>query len=72
MKLTRVLYKQHIGRQIKKLWYLQRDRKVTDSFSNTEKYLATLGFSVKDASEVVCPKQEFPKYSSLQNYIFSS
>lgn len=65
MKLTQVLYKQHIGRQIRTLWYLKRERKVSDFSSKMEEYLSTLGFSVKDASEVACPKQEYPKYSSL-------
>lgn len=68
MKLTRVLYKQHIGRQLKKLWYVKRERKVSDT--KVEGYLSTLGIQVKDASEVTCPKVEYPKYSSLQSYIF--
>lgn len=59
MKLTRVLYKQHIGRQLKRLWYVKRERKVGNT--KTEEYLSTLGIQVKDASEVVCPKQEYPK-----------
>ncbi|KAL6260383.1 hypothetical protein P5V15_007912 [Pogonomyrmex californicus] len=59
MKLTRVLYKQHIGRQIAKLWYVKRERKIP--ITKTEGYLSTLGIQVKDASEVACPKQIHPK-----------
>lgn len=68
MKLTRVLYKQHIGRQIKRLWYVKRERKVIDT--KEEEYLSKLGIPVKDASEVACPKVEYPKYSPLQSCIF--
>ncbi|XP_012525067.1 39S ribosomal protein L37, mitochondrial [Monomorium pharaonis] len=59
MKLTQVLYKQHIGRQIRRLWYVKRERKVSDT--KTENYLSTLGISVKEASEIINPKQELPK-----------
>lgn len=63
MKLTRVLYKQHIGRQIKNIWYVQRQRKIGDT--KTEEYLSTLGIPVKDSLEVISPKKEFPRYSPL-------
>jgi len=59
MRLTRILYKQHIGRQLKKLWYVKRERKVTNT--TTEQYLSKLEIPVKEASEVACPKQEYPK-----------
>lgn len=68
MKLTRVLYKQHIGRQLKRLWYVKRERKLGDT--HTEEYLSTLGISIKDPFEIIYPKQEFPKYFPLQNCIF--
>lgn len=71
MKLTRVLYKQHIGRQIQKLWYVKRQLKVGDT--KAEEYLSTLGISVKDPLEVISPKkEELPRYSLLQNCIFAS
>ncbi|KYM78433.1 39S ribosomal protein L37, mitochondrial [Atta colombica] len=59
MKLTGVLYKQHIGRQLKKLWYVKRERKVNDT--KTERQLSKLGIEVKDSLEMINPKQEFPK-----------
>ncbi|XP_011871861.1 PREDICTED: 39S ribosomal protein L37, mitochondrial [Vollenhovia emeryi] len=59
MRLTRILYKQNIGRQIKSVWYVKRERKVKDN--KTEQYLSTLGIPVKDAAEVVDQKQELPK-----------
>lgn len=59
MKLTGVLYKQHIGRQLKKLWYVKRERKVSDT--KTEGQLLKLGIEVKDPLEVISPKQEFSK-----------
>lgn len=59
MKLTRVLYKQNIGRQTKQIWYAQRQRKVGDT--KAEEYLSTLGISIKNALEVISPKQEFPR-----------
>jgi len=60
MKLTGVLYKQHIGRQLKKLWYVKRERKVNDT--KIERQLSKLGIEVKDSLEMINPKQEFPKY----------
>ncbi|XP_011687044.1 PREDICTED: 39S ribosomal protein L37, mitochondrial [Wasmannia auropunctata] len=59
MKLTWVLYKQHIGRSIKRLWYVKRERKIFDT--RTEEHLSKLGILVKDAAEVSCPKQEYPR-----------
>lgn len=56
MKFTQILYKQHIGRQITKLWYLKRERKIYSD--KIENYLSnTLGIKVKDALDVVAPKQ---------------
>ncbi|XP_018392254.1 PREDICTED: 39S ribosomal protein L37, mitochondrial [Cyphomyrmex costatus] len=59
MKFTEVLYKQHIGRQIKKLWYVKRERKVFDT--KIDKHLSNIGISVKDPIEVINPKQERPR-----------
>ncbi|KAG5321754.1 RM37 protein, partial [Acromyrmex heyeri] len=59
MKLTGVLYKQHIGRQLKKLWYVKRERKVNDT--KTEGQLLKLGIEVKDPLEMISPKREFSK-----------
>lgn len=65
MKFTQILYKQHIGRMIKRAWYAKRQRKVSDS--RTESYLSTLGIHVIDPSEVLQPKKEFSRYF-LPNY----
>lgn len=56
MKFTQILYKQHIGRQIKRLWYAKRERKISDSM--VEQHLSTLGIQVKDPLEVIAPKKE--------------
>lgn len=60
MKITQVLYKQHIGRQITKLWYTKRERKInTDKIDN---YLSNkFGIQVKDALDVSNPKQTYPR-----------
>ncbi|XP_012221650.1 large ribosomal subunit protein mL37 [Linepithema humile] len=59
MKFTQILYKQHIGRQIKKLWYIKRERKIGDSM--VEQHLSTLGIQVKDPLEIIVPKKELPR-----------
>ncbi|KYN20778.1 39S ribosomal protein L37, mitochondrial [Trachymyrmex cornetzi] len=59
MKFTEVLYKQHIGRQLKKLWYVKRERVVGDT--KIEEQLSKFGIQVKDPLEVIRPKREFPK-----------
>lgn len=60
MKITQVLYKQHIGRQMKKLWYVKRERQINND--KTDKYLSRkYGIEVKDALEVSAPKQTFTK-----------
>jgi len=60
MKFTQILYKQNIGRQIKKLWYLKRECKVSDSM--IEQHLSTLGIQVKDPFELIKPKKDLPRY----------
>lgn len=61
MKFTQVLYKQHIGRQITKLWYIKRERKILSD--KIENYLSDkLGIQVKDALEVTTPKQTHTRY----------
>ncbi|XP_018299665.1 39S ribosomal protein L37, mitochondrial [Mycetomoellerius zeteki] len=59
MKLTGVLYKQHIDRQLKRLWYVKRERKVRDT--KTERKLSKFEIQVKDPLEIIRPKQEFPR-----------
>lgn len=59
MKLTQVLCKQHIGRQINKLWYVVRDRTVVQT--DTEKHLSSLGIQMKEVTEIIQPKKEFVK-----------
>lgn len=63
MKLTGVLYKQHIDRQLKRLWYVKRERKVRDT--KTERKLSKFEIQVKDPLEIIRPKQEFPRYFFL-------
>lgn len=62
MKFTQILCKQHIGRQIRKLWYIKREHKIADS--KIEQHLSTLGIQVKDPLEIIEPKKE------LQRYVF--
>lgn len=69
MKITQVLYKQHIGRQIRKLWYVKRERQINND--KTDEYLTReYGIQVKDALEVSAPKQTFTRYF-LKNLFFS-
>lgn len=56
MKFTQILYKQHIGRQIKKLWYVKRERKISNT--KVEQHLSTLGIQVKDPLEIITPKEQ--------------
>jgi len=68
MKITQVLCKQHIGRQIKKLWYVKRERPINND--KADKYLSRkYGIEVKDALEVSAPKRTFTKYF-LKNLFF--
>lgn len=60
MKITQVLYKQHIGRQITKLWYVKRERRISND--KIDKYLTKkYGIEIKNALEVSSPKQTFTK-----------
>lgn len=62
MKITQVLYKQHIGRQITKLWYVKRERRISND--KIDKYLTKkYGIEIKNALEVSSPKQTFTKYT---------
>lgn len=69
MKITQVLYKQHIGRQIRKLWYIKRERQISNDKIDkylTEKYRV----EIKDALEVSSPKQTFTKYFLKNLFLF--
>ena len=46
MKLSQVLCKQHIGRQVRREWYLKGRVKFVET--NTEKVLAAQGFNIID------------------------
>ncbi|XP_070164605.1 large ribosomal subunit protein mL37 [Polyergus mexicanus] len=55
MKITQVLYKQHIGRQITKLWYIKRERRVYSD--KIEDYLSNKhGIQVKNALDLTTSK----------------
>ncbi|XP_029675463.1 39S ribosomal protein L37, mitochondrial [Formica exsecta] len=55
MKITQVLYKQHIGRQITKLWYIKRERRVHSD--KIEDYLSNKhGIQVKNALDLTTSK----------------
>lgn len=71
MKFTQVLYKQHIGRQITKLWYIKRERKILSD--KIENYLSDkLGIQVKDALEVITPKQNHTRYFKKNSIFFTN
>nr|XP_033325819.1 39S ribosomal protein L37, mitochondrial [Megalopta genalis]XP_033325821.1 39S ribosomal protein L37, mitochondrial [Megalopta genalis]XP_033325822.1 39S ribosomal protein L37, mitochondrial [Megalopta genalis] len=59
MKFTQILCKQNTGRMIAFLW--QRQRKRTMLISNAEKMVKSMGYEVKDASEVADPPKQFEK-----------
>lgn len=56
MKLTEILFKQHLGRVTRKVWYYQGKR--TPLEYAAEKVLSARGLPVEDALEVVAPKFE--------------
>lgn len=60
MKITQILYKQHIGRSIAKLWFVKRERVIQNT--QAEQYLSRFGIEVKDPKDVLQPKQTFPRY----------
>lgn len=53
MKLTQILFKQHIGRQTRTNWYSQGKKRVMETFS--EKSLADRGIHVVDPKEILKP-----------------
>ncbi|XP_053984202.1 39S ribosomal protein L37, mitochondrial [Hylaeus volcanicus] len=53
MKLTQVLCKQNLGRMARFIWQVQRNRPI--QLTRAEQILASMGFSVQDALEVVKP-----------------
>ncbi|XP_014486889.1 PREDICTED: 39S ribosomal protein L37, mitochondrial [Dinoponera quadriceps] len=59
MKFTQVLFKQHLGRMIRKIWHSKHERKIR--ITRAEEYLSTLGIQVKDPLEVLVPKKIFPR-----------
>lgn len=63
MKFTQILLKQNIGRMIRQIWHTKRDRKI--GITRTESYLSSLGIQAIDPSEIVNPKQVFPRYFLL-------
>lgn len=59
MKFTQVLYKQHIGRMTRKLWYIRRERNI--GTTKAEEYLSKFGVQVKDPSEIINHKVQHPR-----------
>lgn len=62
MKITQILYKQHLGRLIRSIWYVKRERKIIPT--KTEEHLRKLGILVKEPSEV------FQKNSTVKEQQF--
>lgn len=62
MKITQILYKQHLGRMIRTLWHIKRERKIVST--KTEECLTKFGITVKDPTEVF-PKKEKQRYFFL-------
>lgn len=54
MKVSQILYKQHIGRMIRRHWYAHGKRTPLDL--NTESILTSKGLKVLDPKEVLKPK----------------
>jgi len=59
MKLTQVLCKHHLGRLIRKIWYEQRNLKISQS--DTEEYIRKLGVQIQDVSELIKPEKKYEK-----------
>lgn len=67
MKITQVLYKQHIGRQITKLWYIKRERRVHSD--KIEDYLSNKhGIQVKNALDLTTSKPTGLRYLKKSNF----
>lgn len=67
MKLTQILHKQHIGRQIRHMWYRQGKRIPQDYHS--EKALLARGVEICDPKDLLKPKREPIEYCHLtRNY----
>lgn len=60
MKLTQVLKKYHLGRLTRKVWYNQRERKITAN--NLESRLSTLNIKIVDPIDLIRPKKDFVRY----------
>ena len=56
MKLSQILFKQHIGRQARQHWYIQGKRTPVDML--TEKVLTSKGITVIDAKEIFKPERK--------------
>ncbi|KAL6422130.1 hypothetical protein ACFW04_010878 [Cataglyphis niger] len=62
MKITQILYKQHIGKQITKLWHIKRERKVPND--KIDDYLSNkYGIQIKNALDLTTSK---PIHSRLE------
>ncbi|CAL7943874.1 unnamed protein product [Xylocopa violacea] len=54
MKFTQLLYKQHIGKALRYLWYHQRDKTIPVTRSN--EILASMNIPVIDAKDIISPQ----------------
>ncbi|XP_031846249.1 mitochondrial ribosomal protein L37 [Nomia melanderi] len=59
MKFTQVLYKQHLGRAIRLLWQLQRERNII--ITKAEETLTSMSVEIQDATEVAKLPKIFQK-----------
>nr|XP_050857195.1 39S ribosomal protein L37, mitochondrial [Vespula vulgaris]XP_050857196.1 39S ribosomal protein L37, mitochondrial [Vespula vulgaris] len=66
MKITQVLRKYHLGRLTRKVWYNQRERKITAN--NLESRLSTLNIKIVDPIDLIRPKKDFVRIE--REYIY--
>lgn len=69
MKITQILYKQHIGRQITKLWHIKRERRVPND--KIDDYLSNqYGIQVKNALDLTTSKPIHSRYLKRKSIFF--
>lgn len=69
MKITQILYKQHIGRQITKLWHIKRERRVPND--KIDDYLSNkYGIQIKNALDLTTSKPNHSRYLKRKSIFF--
>ncbi|XP_058790105.1 large ribosomal subunit protein mL37 [Phymastichus coffea] len=66
MKLSQILYKQHLGRLTRKLWYIQGKRTPVDL--QTEAILSAKGITVEDPNEILKSKHKKLNLKQLNSF----